>query len=197
MQNRLIPLWAIIILSSLLASCASLSPNGKISDSQDLSTLQHWQVRGKLAVMSPEDNVTGYLTWEQNQRAYDIFIAGPFGARSSRLSGDHKHANLLLPGWKYPQQARNAEELMSLHLGWDFPVASLNHWIKGQVAPRGKSQATYDEHGLLSELQQHGWHISYSRYQLQQGYWLPKLIKIQGYNYRFTFAISQWNLYDH
>lgn len=179
-----------------LVGCSSLSTHPTTAEQKNLNALQHWQARGKLAAITPEDSATGYLTWEQNKRHYDVFIAGPFGARASRLAVAPKQASLQLPGWKQPQYAKSAEALMSQHLGWNFPAASLPFWIKGQVAPQGKSEAHYNEQGLLQSLKQHGWQIHYSRYQQHQGFWLPGLIKMQGYGYRFNLAISQWKLYD-
>lgn len=187
-------LWLLLLLG--LSGCASLQPPSQPVSSHDPSQLQHWQVRGKLAVIGPEESATGYLTWDQNRDAYDLFIAGPFGARASRLYGDAQQAYLQLPGWPQAAQAANSETLMQLYLGWNFPLASLTYWIQGQPAPSGETLPVYDEQGLLSSLQQHGWTIHYSRYQQQQGYWLPRLIKMQGYGYRFNFAIAQWNFYD-
>lgn len=181
----------------LLSGCSTLTPkSGDYQSQRQLNQVQHWQAKGKLAVRSPQENASGYLTWQQHKHSYDVLVSGPFGAKASRLTGDNKGATLLLPGWKHPQHARSAEELMQLYLGWDFPVASLHYWIKGQVAPKGRAKSQFNEHGLLDSLEQHGWQINFSRYQLYQGTWLPGLIKMQGYDHRFTFAISQWNIYD-
>lgn len=188
---------ALLCYALLLSACSHLTPKADdYQSAKQLNQVQNWQAKGKLSVNSQETNATGYLTWVQNQQAYDILVSGPFGARSSRLTGDSQQASLLLAGWQQPQLADNAEQLMQQHLGWDFPVASLHYWIKGQIAPKGKAKPVFNEHGLLESLQQHGWNISFARYQQQQGVWLPGLIKMQGYNYRFTFAIAQWNLYD-
>ena len=179
----------------LLSACASLLPSGGQDGLQSrLSGLERWQVRGKLSVVSPDDSVTGYLTWAQDQQQYDLFISGPFGSGASRLSGSRHHAELTLPGWDRPQQASSPELLMLQYMGWNFPVTDIRYWVKGQPSPGNEASAEYDEYGLLSRLQQHGWEIRYSRYQQQDGYWLPGLIKISGYNFRFTFSIKEWTL---
>lgn len=185
---------AVVMLALSLSACASLFPQGgKDSVQGQLGTLEQWQVRGKLSVVSPQENATGYLTWKQNGTDYDLFIAGPFGAGSSRLSGNDQQAQLLLPGWKQAQTAASAQELMWLHMGWNFPVADIHYWVKGQPSPNSKAQTEFNEHGLLQTLKQHGWEIRYSRYQNRNGYWLPGLIKISGYDFRFTFAIQEWS----
>src|SRR5690554_3141808 len=151
---------------------------------------------GKLSVISPDSSNTGYLTWKQDHQAYDLYIAGPFGAGASRLEGNQHQANLLLPGWKEPQHAASAEELMLIHTGWNFPVSQIRYWVKGQPIPKSKAKTQFNDSGLLETLEQHGWTIRYSRYKEQNGYWLPSLIRISGYDFRFTFAIKEWTLYD-
>lgn len=179
-----------------LSACSALAPKeGDFQSQKQLNQVQHWQAKGKISIVSPDDAASGYLTWQQQQQAYDILVSGPLGVKSSRLTGNQQQASLLLAGSKTPQRAKSADALMRQHLGWDFPVTSLNYWIKGQIAPKGKAKPTINDNGLLEALEQHGWHITYSRYQLQQGIWLPGLIKMQGYGHRFTFAISQWSIY--
>ena len=187
----------IVLLLSFLSGCASLMPQGTSKEfQQQLSKLNHWQARGKLSVISPDSSNTGYLTWKQDHQAYDLYIAGPFGAGASRLEGNQHQANLLLPGWKEPQHAASAEELMLIHTGWNFPVSQIRYWVKGQPIPKSKAKTQFNNSGLLETLEQHGWTIRYSRYKEQNGYWLPSLIRISGYDFRFTFAIKEWTLYD-
>ncbi|WP_430459921.1 lipoprotein insertase outer membrane protein LolB [Thalassolituus sp. LLYu03] len=178
-----------------LTACTSFMPRGGQSELQSqLAGLDTWQVRGKLSVTSPDDTVTGYLTWEQHKQTYDLFISGPFGSGASRLSGSKNKAELTLPGWDNPEVARSPEQLMQTHMGWNFPVSDIRYWVKGQPSPANHADTEYDANGLLSTLRQHGWEVKYSRYQQQNGYWLPGLIKISGYNFRFIFSIKEWTL---
>lgn len=181
----------------MLSGCAALRPQGGQEHLQDrLSQLQHWQVRGKMSVRTPDDSATGYLDWKQDGRTYDIYIAGPLGQGATRLTGDRRHAELTLPGWDAPREAESAEELMLLYMGWNFPVSDIRYWVKGQPSPRGDVLAEYDDSGLLSRMEQYGWEITYSRYSQQSGYWVPGLVKVSGYDFRFTFSIREWTLHD-
>ena len=195
LHSALWPLWIVFFFLSL-SGCSHFMPQGNTDTlQQQLDFLDHWQVRGKLAVNSQTDNGTGYLTWKQQQHEYDLYISGPFGAGASRLQGNQTTASLSLPGWKQPRTADSAEQLMANYLGWNFPVTGIRHWVKGQADPSASFEAQFNEHGLMEELHQYGWHIRFSRYRMQQGYWLPGLIKISGYDFKFTFAISQWTLF--
>lgn len=184
-----------LMLAISLSGCASLFPQGgQEALQQQLSGIEHWKVRGKLSVVTPQDSVTGYLTWDQQETDYRLFITGPFGQGSSQLSGSAKHAELLLPGWDQPQTADSPEQLMILYMGWKFPVSDIRHWVKGQPAPGNDARVQFNEAGLLNELQQHGWQVKYSRYSRQQGFWLPGLIKVSGHNFRFVFSIKEWTI---
>jgi outer membrane lipoprotein LolB len=191
MITRFMLLMQLLILSS----CTLLSPQiGQQSLQQQLSEIDNWQVRGKLSVTSPHDSVTGYLTWNQQDSDYQLFITGPFGQGSSQLKGSDDIAELLLPGWDQPQQASSAEQLMLTYMGWKFPVNDVRHWVKGQPAPGDQADTRFDESGLLQELKQHGWQVRYSRYSKQQGVWLPGLIKVTGHHFRFVFSIKEWTI---
>lgn len=180
----------------LMAGLSACSVMPEQDSHPDLERLQHWQIQGKLSVRTSRDNITGYLTWAQELDHFDLFISGPFGRGASRLSGDDQSASLLLPDWDQPQQAASPEELMQQHLGWQFPVRDIRYWVKGQPSPGSEHKSHYGQYGMLETLEQHGWNISFSRYQQQNGYWLPGLIRMKGYNYQLTLAINEWTVHD-
>jgi outer membrane lipoprotein LolB len=186
-----------LLLVLLQSGCASMLPTGgKDTLQSQLNKVQHWQVRGKMSVRTPDDSATGYLDWKQNKREFDIYIAGPLGQGATRLSGDKDRAELTLPGWDSPRDAKSPEELMLLYLGWNFPVSDIRYWVKGQPSPGAKAVTEFDDTGLLSKMIQHGWEITYKRYSRQNGYWLPGLVKVSGHDFRFTFSIREWTLHD-
>ena len=188
-------LWITALL--LVYGCSILQPQGGQQTIQDqLTSLKHWQVRGKMSVTTPEDSVTGYMDWKQKHDKYDLYIAGPLGQGSTRIKGNKNKAELTLPGWKSPQSAVSAESLMKQHLGWSFPISDVQFWVKGQPSPNASFTAIYDEHGLLKTLTQYGWTIEYKRFSPQKNYWLPGLVKVQGRDLRFVFSIKEWTLYD-
>jgi outer membrane lipoprotein LolB len=175
-----------------LTGCSifDLQQDSQILEKQ-LNTLQQWQVRGKLSVVSPNDAVTGYLTWQQDKEDFDLFLSGPFGQGASRLVGNNSQATLTLPN-QDPVNGLSAEYLMARYLGWSFPVLDLRYWVKGQPSPHTKFTEVRNTLGLLESLQQHGWKVEFSRYQRQAGTWLPGRVKIIGNDFKFIFAIKEW-----
>jgi outer membrane lipoprotein LolB len=182
----------ILLISVSLSGCSLYSLQ---QDSQQLqiqlNQIQQWQVRGKLSVVSPDNAVTGYLTWQQNKQEFDLFLSGPFGQGSSRLVGNSSQATLTLPNQE-PVKAPSAEYLMARYLGWQFPVSNIRYWVKGQASPHSNFTEVRNNLGLLESLQQHGWQVEFSRYQRQAETWLPGRVKITGYNFKFIFAIKEW-----
>lgn len=180
----------------LLTGCSIFSVQ---QDTQGLSALTDFQVRGKLSVRTPEDSNTGYLTWQQEDNHFDLFISGPFGQGASRLTGDENSATITLPG-KDPVTASSARQLMARYLGWQFPVLDLRYWVKGQASPAAKATELRDEQGLMTSLSQHGWLVEFSRYSKQGALWLPGKVKITNLSqqsqqsYRFIFVIKEWAL---
>jgi outer membrane lipoprotein LolB len=184
----------ILLMSMGLSGCSIFNLQ---QDSQQLqkqlNQIQQWQVRGKLSVVSPDDAVTGYLTWQQDKEDFDLFLSGPFGQGSSRLVGNNGQATLTLPNQE-PVNAPSAEYLMARYLGWQFPVLDLRYWVKGQASPHSDFTEVRDTLGLLESLQQHGWQVEFSRYQNQGGTWLPGRVKIIGHDFKFIFAIKEWSI---
>jgi outer membrane lipoprotein LolB len=184
----------ILFIGMSLTGCSifDLQQDSQILEKQ-LNALQQWQVRGKLSVVSPNDAVTGYLTWQQDKEEFDLFLSGPFGQGSSRLVGNSSQATLTLPN-QDPVNAPSAEYLMARYLGWDFPVLDLRYWVKGQPSPHTPFTEVRNTLGLLESLQQHGWKVEFSRYQPQADTWLPGRVKIIGNDFKFIFAIKEWSI---
>ena len=185
-----------LFISMSLSGCSIFNLQ---QDSQQLqhqlNKIQQWQVRGKLSVVSPNDAVTGYLTWQQDKEDFDLFLSGPFGQGSSRLVGNNGQATLTIPNQE-PVEAPSAEYLMARYLGWQFPVLDLRYWVKGQASPNSTFTEVRNSLGLLESLQQHDWQVEFSRYQSQAGTWLPGRIKMTGRDFKFIFAIKEWSIHD-
>lgn len=187
-------LLLVLIISASLQGCSifDLQQNNATLKTQ-LDQIQSWKVRGKLSVIEQQQAVTGYLTWDQIDDNYDLFLSGPFGQGSSHLIGNEQYASLSIGG-KEPVLAESAEQLMQQYLGWQFPVLDLRYWVKGQASPNSQATEVRDAMGLLESLHQHGWDVQFSRYQRKDNTWLPGRIKMSGHQLKFTFAIKEWTI---
>lgn len=183
----------LVIVLALLGGC-SASPS-KPSDptlawaahAERLTTLDKWQLRGRLALKNNGEGWHASMAWQQSADEYDIQITGPLGQGSVRLQGNSEVV-ILDAGNDATTLDNNPESLLERQFGWQVPVASLRYWVTGLPAP-GDEQHQLDEFGRLSQLEQRGWSIRFLDYQAQQ---LPrKLVATRG-DATVRLIITEW-----
>jgi len=193
---------AVLLPLLFLIGCASqrgLTPPASLQAHQaQLEAIQHWQINGKLGIRSPAENGSASLKWQQQPQQYQINLAGPLGHKRLQISGTPKRVTLTQAG-QPPLSAKSAEALIKKAAGWSLPVAQLNYWVRGLPAPKAPITAlSLSPEGLISELQQAGWTISYSNYQDHPhaggSLALPGKIQAQHRDLRLTLVIRQWQL---
>ena len=186
---------------ALLSGCAGLTSHETLSGQgnpaqwkqhkEQLSSIDGWQIDGKVGVRAPKDSGSGTLFWLQRQDYFDIRLAGPMGRGAARLTG--RPGAVSLDAANQGQfQAESAEALLQQQLGWSLPVAHLFWWIRGLPAEDSKSRLTLDSESRLAKLEQDDWQVEYLSYVQQNGYWLPERMKLHGANLDITLVIKDW-----
>ena len=194
-------LFICLLLTLSLSSCVNLSsPAGATSftplhqsqRAQHLSNIKQWSIQGAFSITSPSDHEIANYTWAlKDQKHFTIAI-------SSSLNLYHLNINqsgnvvTLIKDQKQPLIADNTETLMQKTLGYALPIDNLYYWIRGLTAP-GPQQATYNDYGLLTQLKQNGWNITFLNYTHHQDVDLPQLIRLQGHDLNIKLVIKQWN----
>ena len=188
-------------LIALLAGCAGFgareSVEGRGNPAQwrehklQLSSLDGWQISGKVGIRAPKDSGSGTLFWLQRQDYYDIRLSGPLGRGAARLTGRPGQVSLEVAN-QGRYDAPNPEVLLEEQLGWKLPVSNLAWWVRGLPAPDSKSHLTLDTDSRLANLEQDGWQVEYTDYTQQNGYWLPERIKLHGTDLDVTLVIKAW-----
>ncbi|QLC73858.1 lipoprotein localization protein LolB [Pseudomonas sp. LPB0260] len=191
----------LLSLSILLAGCAGLTSREALEGAgdparwklhkQQVSTLDAWQISGKVGIRAPRDSGSGTLFWLQRQDYYDIRLSGPLGRGAARLTG-RPGAILLEVANQGRYQAASPEALLQQQLGLNLPVSHLLWWIRGLPSPDSRSRVTLDGDSRLAQLKQDGWQVDYLRYTEQNGYWLPERIKLDGHDLQVTLVIKDW-----
>ena len=84
-------------LIALLTGCAGLTSKEALEGKGDaqswqahkqrISSLDAWQINGKVGIRAPKDSGSGTLFWLQRQDYYDIRLSGPLGRGAARLTG--------------------------------------------------------------------------------------------------------------
>lgn len=192
----------VLIMVVACAGCAHQSritpPPNVVAHQQTLQAIDQWQLIGKLGIRTAHDSGSASLKWSQDQQDYQINLSGPLGQKSMIITGKPGKVSLEEAGQK-TLSATSAEALIKKTSGWTLPVAQLAYWVRGVPAPRQKITRLQTNHlGLIDQLEQGGWLISYSNYR----HWdvddkqltMPQKIVAQYRDVRLILAIRDWQM---
>ncbi|MFT6101876.1 MAG: outer membrane lipoprotein LolB [Granulosicoccus sp.] len=162
-----------------------------------------WKVTAKLGIRNSKDSGSVTVNWQQQQDQYHIQLSGPFGQGNATLSGDDSNILIDRPG-KEPAFSNEPSALITNTFGWDLPLEQLRYWVRGLPTPsrhfnQTPPRTTYNETGLLAQLEQMGWTLRYSRYQpikTLNGRVLPHKIRAQRDDAILTLIIKRWAFPD-
>lgn len=194
--------YSLMLLAFLLASgCAhrSLTPPQDVLEHQrQLQAIGDWQLAGKLGIRTADDSGSASVKWQQQPNTYQINLSGPLGQKSMIITGSPGKVRLEQTG-EPPQEAKTAEALIKKTAGWTLPVAQLAYWVRGVPAPKLRiTHLHQNDNGLIEQLNQGGWAISYSNYRDQTfngtNMPLPGKIIAEYQDVRLTLVIRTWRL---
>jgi outer membrane lipoprotein LolB len=199
-------LFMIVLLAN---GCSNQTRKPEIlSENQSWSThlaqivaIKKWQTKGKLGVKVPNDGGNASIRWQQQQGEYQIDLAGPLGMGKMIING-YPDRVTLTKSENLPQTAKTAEELLVKNMGWAIPVTQLAYWVRGLPAPKNKAtNFKFNAQGLLSELEQAGWKITYGDYLTvmnaqAENVTLPGRIQAQYKDIQLTLILREWTLGD-
>lgn len=185
------------LLLASIAGCARqpLSPVENFERYQrGLSTIEDWQLRGKMNLRLPDDSETVRVSWSNQRENYDIRLSGTLGMGATWIRGDGSSVRLEQSGQE-PVVAATPEELVFTQLGREIPISELRYWVRGLPAPYPLPEhMAFNPTGVLSHLDQSGWSIQYSDYHAVGTWNLPGKIQAQRDDLRLTLLISDWSL---
>jgi outer membrane lipoprotein LolB len=167
----------------------------QLPNQEKLSLMTHWELTGKIAVITPDERKSAYLNWQQADSNIDFRLSNLIGLSLLNLTFDGEIARLEADGNKYADNS--TEALIYRTTGWILPLENLPQWIKGST--KAEDRVTYNEQGLPERIQAFcttclGWEIAYSQYKEVQGVWLPFSIEVNNPSKqtRLKFKVSQW-----
>ena len=192
--------FLILFICLWLSGCAALQPGVQPAMDKDLtwaeraqtlSRIQSWDLNGLIAIRSSKDNWSATLNWQQTRQNYTIFLFGPLGAGSLKLSGNPQGVTLeAANGKKF--NARNAESLLAAQTGWRLPVSNLYYWVRGLPAPSSRALKQFDAYHHLMTLRQQGWTIRYAHYISIRQTDIPSKIFLENSDLSVKIIINQW-----
>jgi len=159
------------LFSILCLSCAAPLPRPSADHLQRLwqaresalAPIQHWELRGRLAVRAEERGGQASLTWKRDAAQHTIRLNGPLGRGVVRVTQNETGAQLQDSEQRL-FHAANAEELLYRYTNWRLPLTNLNYWVRGVPVPDLPSSRELDNAGRLKTLHQQGWEVRYQDY---------------------------------
>ncbi|MDX1458847.1 MAG: lipoprotein insertase outer membrane protein LolB [Marinobacter sp.] len=199
--------WPALALSLALSACTTVPleplpegltnqpPAGWHQRQQEIQSLQHWQLQGKLAVRQPSDSGSAVINhWNQHDDAYDISLSSAFlGLGRTQIKGVPGYIELTLPdGATY--RSTEPEELVAAATGWQLPIDNLIWWIRGLPSPGSDYRLYFNFGARLAMLRQGGWEIRYDAWErfMDDKPELPARITAVKGEKRVRLAVTQW-----
>lgn len=206
-KNRRVPrrfclALVLLFIAILLTACETMKLPVKPSSDDEraieqrqsqLQKLQHWQLSGRVAMITSEESWSGQLYWQQGPTDYLIHFSAPSGQGAMQLSGDEHGVELRLAnGDTY--QADDANTLLRQETTWDLPIDALWYWIRGLPDPAMPVKVQLDPQGLITDLTQKQWRIQYNRYEQYDRYYFPRKIVISNRDTKLKLIVTQWKV---
>ena len=160
----------------------------------ELRAIEDWRVEGKLALKAGRDGYNGTLSWEQFGTETDFRFRGPFGFGGFRIHGDADRLRLKTTTGT-DVYLDDPEADMQERFGWSIPVYSMRYWIVGVSDPDEPATEIVDDSGFLTELEQHGWSVTYDGYREHEGYLFPRKVVMERADVRIRMVADRWELF--
>ena len=198
MQRCLLLLLTLLFISGCAHRGSLTPPQNIVEHQRQLQAISDWQLTGKLGIRTTGDSGSASVKWVQQLANYQINLSGPLGQKSMIITGTPEKVRLEQTG-EPAQEAKTAEALIKRSVGWTLPVAQLAYWVRGVPAPKLRiTQLQQNETGLIAQLIQGGWSITYSNYRDQtfNGTILPLPGKVTAEfeDVRLILVIRDWQL---
>jgi len=197
-------IYRILLISSclLLTGCISLTApkantnytaTSKEQHKQQLSKITKWEMQGAFSLQSPQESQIANYKWSvQKYNSYQLSITSAMNLYSVIINRN-QNSTYLINNKKQTITAATPEKLLEKTIGYSIPVSNLYYWSRGVAAP-GANKAQYSDNGHLTQLDQDGWHIVFSKYTNQNNIDLPQTINLSRNDITIKLIVKNWKI---
>ena len=184
-----------LFFTALLLGGCSVTPPSQLTpiDVSHANQASAWELKGKLAVKTPDDKFSTNLYWLHTQTHEQLTLTTMLGTTVLSLTSEPGKAILELDGKRY--EDTNAERLLTQLSGWAIPLEKLPLWITGQLSPDDILVATNEDgtpRQLLNEMDFPAWQVDLLSWQTQSGAQIPQQLKLNRGTLLLRIQINQW-----
>ncbi|MBL4622592.1 MAG: outer membrane lipoprotein LolB [Immundisolibacteraceae bacterium] len=203
-MTRAVLRWPGLLLALFLGACSGLNQPIPGSATQSTSQVEHpappefWQIRSRLSVRHGQQAWSGSLRWHHLAGGDEITIRDPIGRTRLRASDlpDKDNPQLRAPATLQlaGQPVRHGESVEDLLRSVGELAIPFEHFPAWLTATPGKTSATSTDpdSGLITQITDHGWTITYQQYRSTNGVQLPRKLLISGHDTEIRMVISKW-----
>ena len=156
-----------------------------------LGDVDEWEFAGRIGVSAGEEGFNGKLWWRQDGVVFRARISGPLGVGTIFINGDRRELTLTDRDGVV-NELDNAEVDLRERYGWTIPITSLRYWVLGIPDPSSPSDASFNEHGQLSELVQRNWQVTIAQYADGGGQSMPRRLTAVNDDIKVRLVIDNW-----
>ncbi len=159
----------------------------------DLQALQHFELRGRVAVHAGQEGFNAGLRWVQDGAQAQLALQGPLGVGSVQVNSDGHALEVHTSRGERLDDAAARADLLA-RLGFEPPLASLRYWLLGVPDPAEPASESLDPGTQrLAHLEQGAWRIDYGEYMQAGGRELPARVTLQCPGVRVRLVVDQWS----
>lgn len=180
-----------------LSGCSLLQPHSdkplpEFQQQAQLAQLQHWQIKGKLAIRQVNQQPVALdMHWHQQGDQFHITFTKLFKT-VLEVKQDQFGAWLRDPDGK-EHRAADAQLLIQNLTGWVLPLNHMQQWIKGvPLDASAQYNAIGDVISIESQLHQQPWSIKISDHTQAQGLTLPSSLTLKNQGNFLKLKIYEW-----
>ncbi|MEQ1773927.1 MAG: lipoprotein insertase outer membrane protein LolB [Burkholderiales bacterium] len=170
----------------LLGACAALAPRDSGPRSAPFDML------GRVLVGYDGRAFSSNVRWQHGAEQDEVWMMTPTGQTLAHLREDSTGATITgTDQTKY--HGSHVESLTKQALGWEFPLARLQHWVRGNPAPNVASEiAERDNAGRVTRMTQEGWRIGYEYTSAPEYDGLPRRVEVTNDAQNIRLVIDSW-----
>ena len=144
-----------VCVVSLLGACAALPPQ------EAGSRAEPFDVLGRVLVSYDGKSFSSNIRWQHAAESDELWLMTPTGQTLAHLREDRNGATITATD-QTQYHGSSIESLTKRGLGWELPLARLQHWLRGTPAPTVFADIVErDSAGRVIRMAQDGWRLGY------------------------------------
>jgi outer membrane lipoprotein LolB len=177
-----------LVIVSLLAACAIL-PGGR---DNTLPRSAEFDMLGRVLVVYGGKAFTSNMRWLHAPERDELWLLTPTGQALAHIVDSPRGATLTATD-QTEYHSASVESLTRQALGWELPLARLQHWVRGTPMPGlATENIERDDSGRLIKLTQDGWRVDYLYYPAPEQDGQPRRLEISSGDNKIRLVIDSW-----